>query len=388
MRCIRPALIALTTAALLATLGCPAKKDQKDDGKEPGTPTVADKPVTEETKAIAEVNGATLSTADFERQFERTRARFKQGNREIPPALEVRLKENILRRLVEDELIAQKAKSEGVALSDEEFEARFAEHRKRFGTAQAYQDFLKRTGQTEEQLRLELRKSLLRERLYAKLVPDVEPSEQDAKDYYNTNIKRYIEPEQVKASHILLSYKEADDAAVKKEKLAKCKKLMGDAKKKSTDFAELAKANSEGPTAPRGGDLGFFPRGRMVPAFEEVAFKARPGQLLGPVETQFGCHVIKVIEKKKERQRPFDEVKASVVATLKAIKKSEHTRTLLNELRRGAQVKVLDPSLKYQVPPEPTRTAQPAAAPAGPAKPAVPAPKPAPKPGTEAKAAP
>ena len=97
-----------------------------------------------------------------------------------------------------------------------------------------------------------------------------------------------------------------------------------------------------------------------------------------------------VFEKKKERQRPVDEVKASVVATLKAIKKSEHTRTLLNELRRGAKVTVLDPSLKYQVPPEPKRTALPSPAPGGPAKPAVPTvvPKPAPKAGTEAKAAP
>ncbi|MFH1811950.1 MAG: peptidylprolyl isomerase [Pseudomonadota bacterium] len=371
--------IAIVVVSALFVLGCPPAKDQKpaDDGKAPPT-----EPVAGAAKSVAEVNGIAISAEEFEQQFSRTRDRFKQNNRDIPPALEVRLKENILRRLVEDELIAQKAKAEGVALTDEEFEARFAEHRKRFGTQQAYDDFLKRTNQTEDQLRGELKKSLLRERLYSKLVPDAEPAEADIKAYYDQNLKRFMEPEQVQASHVLLSYKDSDPDPVKKEKLATCKKVLADAKKKGADFAELARKFSEGPTAPRGGDLGLFPRGRMVPPFEEAVFKAKPGQIVGPVETQFGCHVIKVVDKKPERQRPFDEVKASVVATLKAIKKSEQTRTLLNELRRTAQVKVLDPALSYQPPVEPVMPppATPGSQPATGIAPSMPMPMPTPAP--------
>ena len=379
MRMSRVILLSCVVAMALILGACPAdkKKDEQD-------PAAGKEPAAAAATAIAEVNGKAIARSDFDRQFERTRDPFKQANREIPPALEMRLKENILRRLVEDELIAQKATSEGVALPDEEFEARFAEHRKRFGTDQAYGDFLKRTGQTEADLRHELRKSLMRERLYSKLVPDLEPGGEDAKNYYDQNQARYIEPEQVKASHILLKYSAQDADDVKKQKMDRCKKLFKQAKAKGADFAALAKEHSEGPTAPRGGDLGFFPRGRMVKEFEEVAFPAKAGAILGPVETQFGCHVIKVVEKKERRQREFDEVKASVVATLKAIQKSEKTRGLLNELRRSAEVKVLDPNLKYQVPPEPVRN--PASVPAKPAMEPTPQPAtatPMPKPAAQ-----
>ena len=344
--------LAVPTASLLmigALAACPPDKPQEVEPTTPTTPTEPEAP----GGAVAEVNGTAIDRASFERHLDRTRSRFKQANREIPPALETRLKENILRRLVEDELIAQKAKAEGVELGEEEFEGRFAEHRKRFGTDKAYQDFLQRTGQSEDEMRRELRKSLMRERLYAKLVPQEDPSDEEAKAYYDKNIARYIEPEQVKASHILLKYTTSDPDTLKKEKMGKCKKLFREAKKKGADFAALAKENSEGPTAPRGGDLGFFPRGRMVKPFEEAVFAAKPGNVLGPIETQFGCHVIKLIEKKEKRERPFDEAKPSVLSTLKAIKKSESTRNLLNDLRQTAQVKVLEPGLKYQLPPQP-----------------------------------
>jgi peptidyl-prolyl cis-trans isomerase C len=332
-------------AALIALLGCPAGKGGAQDGAGSGKAAAPGTP-------IAEVNGVAIPRADFERQLDRTRDRFRQANRDIPPALETRLKENILRRLIEDELIVQKAKTETVNLADEEFEARFADHRKRFGSDQAYQDFLKRTNQSEQELRSELKKTLLRERLYAKLIPDTDPLDADAKAYYEKNLQRYVDPEQIKASHILLKYQESDPDPVKQEKISKCKKLATEAKK-GGDFAKLAADNSDGPTASRGGDLGFFPRGRMVKQFEDAAFAAKPGAIVGPVETPFGCHVIKVFEKKERRQRPFEEAKPSVLATLKAIQKGEATRNLLAEMRRTAQVKVLEPGLSYQLPPEP-----------------------------------
>lgn len=344
MSCSRLFLNLVAAGALATLLGCPAGKGDGKDGGAAGKSPAAGSP-------IADVNGVAIPRADFERQLDRTRDRFKQANRDIPPALETRLKENILRRLIEDELIVQKAKAEQVALPDEEFEARFADHRKRFGSDQAYQDFLKRTNQSEQELRSELKKTLLRERLYAKLIPDVDPADADTKAYYEKFLQRYVDPEQIKASHILLKYQESDPEPVKQEKINKCKKLATEAKK-GGDFAKLASENSDGPTASRGGDLGFFPRGRMVKQFEDAAFAAKAGSVVGPVETPFGCHVIKVFEKKERRQRTYEESKPSVMATLKAVQKGEATRNLLAEMRRGAQVKVLEPGLSYNNPPE------------------------------------
>lgn len=105
----------------------------------------------------------------------------------------------------------------------------------------------------------------------------------------------------VKASHILIKYQgsqTADDSVTrtKEEAEAEAKRLLRAARKKDTNFVELARKNSEGPSAPNGGDLGYFQEGRMVKAFNDFAFQNKVGTL-GTVETEFGFHVVKVDDK-------------------------------------------------------------------------------------------
>ena len=116
----------------------------------------------------------------------------------------------------------------------------------------------------------------------------------DIERAYNDNIEQYSTPEQVRASHILLKTEGKDEAAVK----AKAEDVLKQAKS-GADFAELAKKNSEDEaSAKNGGDLDFFGRGRMVPEFDTVAFALQPGQISDLVKTQYGYHIIKLIEKK------------------------------------------------------------------------------------------
>jgi peptidyl-prolyl cis-trans isomerase C len=348
----------LKLAAILALAvglaACPKKGEAGKEGSSGGT------------GPVAKVNGQDIPRADFDKQMERTRARFQRAGRQIAPALETRLKENLIRKMVEEELITQAAKKEGVTLDNAEIDAKLAEHKQRFGSDKAFQSFLERTQQSEADVKSDLEKTLLRDKLFAKMLTGQEPTEDDAKKYYEDNKDKYKQKEQINAQHILFKIDKNTTDAEKKKKLETAKKVFAEAKKPGADFGELAKKYSEGPTAQRGGDLGTFSRGRMVKQFEDVAFdpKVKPGDILGPVETQFGYHIIKVNEKTAETQRPYEEVKDSILTSLKARAKSKATRDLLDKLKADAKIEVLEPGVTLDPkPPIAPATGQPLATP-------------------------
>ncbi len=130
-------------------------------------------------------------------------------------------------------------------------------------------------------------------------------TEDKIKELYAAYAQQVGQIEETKASHILVDTEE------------KAKELIAQAKS-GTDFTELAKANSTGPSAERGGDLGWFAKGEMVPEFSEVAFSLKPGQVASePVQTQFGWHVVKV-EGRRNREAPkIEEVRPMLESQLR-----------------------------------------------------------------------
>jgi peptidyl-prolyl cis-trans isomerase D len=129
--------------------------------------------------------------------------------------------------------------------------------------------------------------------------------EADIEREYKNNEEQYSTPEQVRASHILLKTEGKDDAAVK----AKAEELLKQAKG-GADFAELAKKNSEDEaSAKNGGDLDYFGKGRMVPEFDAAVFAMQPGQVSDLVKTQYGYHIIKLVDKKPATTRPLAQVR-------------------------------------------------------------------------------
>ena len=129
---------------------------------------------------------------------------------------------------------------------------------------------------------------------------------------YNEGIEQYTTPEQVRASHILLKTEGKDDAVVK----AKAEGLLKQAKS-GADFAELAKKYSEDEgSAKNGGDLDYFGKGKMVPEFDQVVFTMEPGQVTDLVKTQFGYHIIKLVDKKPAATRTLAEVRQQLIDQL------------------------------------------------------------------------
>jgi parvulin-like peptidyl-prolyl isomerase len=136
--------------------------------------------------------------------------------------------------------------------------------------------------------------------------------EEDVKKYYDSHKDEFKTPEMVRVRHILIR---VDESATEKDKKAAKKKAEGILKKikSGADFAKLAAEVSEDPGSKQnGGELGFFPRGRMVKSFEDAAFALKTGEVSGLVKTRYGYHIIKLEEKKAAGIQPFEDVKESI----------------------------------------------------------------------------
>ncbi|NCO58055.1 MAG: hypothetical protein COW73_11685 [Nitrospirae bacterium CG18_big_fil_WC_8_21_14_2_50_70_55] len=144
---------------------------------------------------------------------------------------------------------------------------------------------------------------------------EVTPSDGELHEAYETHLDRYEVPEGVRARHILLRVAQDADPAKVKEVENKAIELLAKAQE-GGDFAALAKQYSEDSTAAQGGDLGEFHRGQMVPAFEEAAFAAQAGEIVGPVQTAFGFHLIQIESHTEGGLRPLEEVREAVRAEL------------------------------------------------------------------------
>ena len=153
----------------------------------------------------------------------------------------------------------------------------------------------------------------------------------EVQSYYNGNITQYQTPEQVRASHILLNTAGKDEAAVRKQAEDILQQV-----KAGADFAELAKKYSEDEgSKPNGGDLDYFSRGRMVPEFEAAAFALEVGQVSDLVKSQFGFHIIRVVDKKPAVTRSLDEVRPQIEEQLKRQRADQQIATRATELAAG-----------------------------------------------------
>ena len=141
---------------------------------------------------------------------------------------------------------------------------------------------------------------------------NIKASEDDIKTFYEQNLQRFSTPEERRASHILIAVNnEKTDADAKKEADEIYKQLQADPSK----FAQLAKSKSADPgSARQGGDLGFFQKGMMVPEFDNAVFSGKKGDLVAPVKTQFGYHIIKIVDVKPAQAKPLKEVRGEIEA--------------------------------------------------------------------------
>lgn len=153
-------------------------------------------------------------------------------------------------------------------------------------------------------------------------------------EYYGQNSAQFSTPEKRHARHILIKTEESDSAELKAEQRKKAEEIAQLAKADS-DFAALAKEYSEGPSGPSGGDLGFFSRGQMVPAFDLAVFTMQPGDISEVVETQFGYHVIKLEEIQPATTESLEQAREKIVATLRGQEAKKLARQMVTAAYEG-----------------------------------------------------
>lgn len=137
-----------------------------------------------------------------------------------------------------------------------------------------------------------------------KVFADIDATEDEMKAYYDANQDKFQKEAMVHAKHILV------------EDEQKCAEILEEIQKGEKPFEDAAASYSTCPSSAQGGDLGEFGRGRMVKEFEDAAFATEPGNITGPVKTQFGYHLIKVVSRKEADTAPFDDVKEHIYKDL------------------------------------------------------------------------
>lgn len=165
------------------------------------------------------------------------------------------------------------------------------------------------------------RREILAQMAVGKVMKDITVSDEEAKEYYDANEDQFLNGETVHAKHILVDNED------------KCQEILEMITTEEKSFEDAAQEFSTCPSGQQGGDLGSFGKGQMVKEFEDAAFAAEVGHIVGPVKTQFGYHLIKVEDKKDAQASVFDDVKASIKGIIAQQKRNDAYAKKVAELK-------------------------------------------------------
>jgi peptidyl-prolyl cis-trans isomerase C len=245
------------------------------------------------------------------------------------------IKKETLEGLIQRELLYQESQKQGIKIDQETVDETF---KKRFPDEAQFKEMMSGMNVTEAEIKAQFMEGMAIQRLVDKEVGEkVTVSDKETKAYYDANQESFKEPEQVRASHILIKVDPKADASQKVEARKRVEEVQ-ERLKKGEEFSALAKEFSQCPSSAKGGDLGYFRRGQMVKPFEEVAFALKPGELSDIVETKFGYHLIKVMDKKAPGTASYQEVKPRIEQKLKREKFQKAFSLYVEKLKEKAKI--------------------------------------------------
>jgi len=337
-------IVTLLCSALLINFACEkndipaAEKSSPSKQADEKIPTIKDDTTTP-SQVVVEVNGIKLTQNEVDAKMSKTLESIKGR---FPQDQMAKFKKNLQDKLIEDfitrTLINQEADKQNIVASDNEMKLEIEKIEKRLPEGTTLEAALTPSGMTMEDLRENITFSLRFNKLLdSQIKTDLTPSTEEIKKYYTSNKEKLGTPETVHARHILIKVNDKDNEKTKSEKRAKIevlrKQLLDGA-----DFEKLAKENSECPSGKTGGDLGTFPRGRMVKPFEDAAFSQKVNEIGQVVQTMFGYHIIQTLEHSQATQKTLDEVKDKIKETLKNKKRQDIAKNYFAELKKKAKI--------------------------------------------------
>ncbi len=288
--------------------------------------------------AVVEVNGDQITLGEVNRVVQAYRSgRVFHADPTQPEGL---LQRQAISELVGQRLLYGEARRAGLGPLDEEVQDFVDRERAMFDSPEAFEAALNQIGLTESSLadgyRMDMAvRSFIEERIRSGLSVSLE----EARSFYDEYPENFTRPEQVHGRHILIGVPSEADGATEESARGRIEAIAVRILE-GEDFADVARAESDDPgSGERGGDLGFFRPGQMVPPFDSVAFALQPGVLSDPVRTRFGYHLIEILEKQESGLVPFEEIESRLVDGLLAQKTQEEVEALVESLRGKAKIR-------------------------------------------------
>ncbi len=296
-----------------------------------------------ENKVVAKVNAKEIRESDL---MDAMTAAIEQ-NPQLRSLLNSddemsKFKKQILEQLITTELLLQESEKVQMDDLDAQIEEKMKELRTGFPGEGEFEAALSQQGMSVADLRAKISNSVrINHLMETKVRKGQGPSDDEIRAFYKSNEERFVEPEMVKASHILIrvdpSADEPTREAARKKGEALLKRLRS-----GEDFAEVAKANSDDPSVSENeGSLGFFARQQMVSEFSDAAFALKPGQLSNLVQSPVGFHIIRAEEKKPEKRHSYEEMKERIAQYLQASASQGEMAAYIQSLRQSNDVEVL-----------------------------------------------
>jgi peptidyl-prolyl cis-trans isomerase C len=289
----------------------------------------------------AVINGTIITKNEYNRELNLYIDRIIRQGRQLNDSQLANIKAEILEGLINRELLYQESQKTGIVVQPQEMLNEVSAIKQRFRSEDEFKKAISNMNLTEATLKAQTKKRLAIKKLIDIQIADkIVVTADESKQYYTANPQLFKQSGEVRASHILIKLDPAADDAKKAEAQTKIK-MIQQKLRNGEDFAELAKTSSEGPSSVKGGDLGFFKRGQMVKPFEDAAFALESNEVSEIVQTRFGYHIIKVVEKKPESIMGYEEIKKRLEEFLKQRKVQEEVGLYLIELRKGATIEKL-----------------------------------------------
>jgi peptidyl-prolyl cis-trans isomerase C len=291
---------------------------------------------------VASVNGIGITREKLESSIESARAQYASIGRTIAESDEISFRSEVLENLIGNALLFEYAEENGYSVDQDSVNKELSEIEAQFESKEDFLSALENRGITEKALRDEIRTGITIERMIeTEVFSEIEITDKKIAEFYAENNEYFETGESVTASHILIAVDPEDTDEEKEDALGKMESIRQEIVD-GADFAEVARAKSEGPSGPRGGSLGTFTRGQMVGPFEEAAFALEPGELSEVVFTRFGYHIIFVEAKTAPSMRPLSEVSDQISQYLTGIEEQDVTASFIAELKEKATIEYFD----------------------------------------------
>jgi peptidyl-prolyl cis-trans isomerase C len=330
--CRKPPASSTTATAATSGKSAPAGEAQ------PAVPTPPKPMPAQLPDVLARVNGEEVTKVDFDRLITNMEASARQP---VPAERRDEIFRKALDELVTYKVLSQETRARKIAVTDEEVESTIKQMRSQLPNEQEFKKALAARGVTLEKLKSDTRLDIgINKMMEAEAATQPAPGDVQVREFYDKNPDKFKQDEACRASHILFKVDESADAATKKKAKDQAETVLKQARA-GADFAELARKYSADGSAQQGGDLNFFTKGQMVPAFDQAAFALKPGQISDIVTTQFGYHIIKVTERRPPSTVPFEQVSARIKEYLTEQQKQQKVEAFIESLKQKAKIEVL-----------------------------------------------